>query len=43
MFFVAYNDFGDLVAEAYDLDSLADEIEDAGYYEDEVFIGRVAP
>lgn len=41
MTFVAYNEYGDLVAEASSMDKLLDQIEFLGYEEDEVFIGRL--
>lgn len=43
MIYVAYNDYGDLIAEGGTLEELGHEIERAGYYEDEVFVGRVTP
>lgn len=39
---VAYNGYGDLVAEAYSYESLMSRIRNRGYDEDECFIGRVS-
>jgi hypothetical protein len=41
--FVAYNGYGDLIAEAYSLDSLYWYVAAAGYHPDDVMIGRVTP
>ena len=43
MIYVAYNDWGDLVADGYDYRELLRGIEAAGYFEDECFIRRVTP
>lgn len=37
---VAFNEFGDLVADAYSLESLLRRVAARGYDEDEVLIGR---
>ncbi len=41
MIYVAYNDYGDLIAESCTYQGLLWKIETAGYFEDEVVIGRV--
>lgn len=40
---VAYNSYGDLVAQADTYGRLMAYIEWAGYYDDEVIIGKVTP
>ena len=40
---VAYNDFGDLVADAYSYQTLAATLDSLGYAWDEVIIGTVTP
>ena len=41
--YVAYNWWGDLIADAFTYKSLMARIRNAGYFEDEVTIGRVTP
>ena len=41
--YVAYNTFGDLVAEATTMHGLRDAVERAGYLWNEVLTGKVAP
>lgn len=43
MIYVAYNDYGDLIAESYTYHGLLRKIGARGYYEDEVIIGRITP
>lgn len=43
MIYVAYNDYGDCIADGYTMSELLRGIAAAGYYEDEVVIGRVTP
>ena len=43
MIYVAYNAWGDLIAEAYEWKSLVMRIRAAGYDLDEVTTGRVTP
>lgn len=41
--YVAYNSYGDLIAESCSYNALLRKIRGAGYFEDEVVIGRVSP
>lgn len=41
--YVAYNAYGDLIADGYSYSEVLRAIEAAGYLEDECLIGRVTP
>lgn len=43
MIYVAYNAYGDLIADGYSYHDLLQAIDAAGYSEDECFIGSVTP
>jgi hypothetical protein len=43
MFYVAYNAYGDCIADGVTMDELLLNVEQAGYFADEILIGRVTP